>query len=192
MNLINFIIVCGIFNLIVVLAGYFYFSRKKPDNSKDLEIAQLKGQLETLKLNTLNPTDFVNKSVYLQVLSDKEKEIQVMIEGINELRSEKARIGLELDKIKSSRKSEQVRLGQIAEQILPFLEAFKYDPKNLKPMFQPIDYVCFEEDEIIFIEVKTGNSALSQKQKKISRQIKEGKVRFEVHRINENKYEVKP
>ena len=42
----------------------------------------------------------------------------------------------------------------------------------------PIDYVSFGQDEITFIEVKSGNSQLSSKQRKIRDQVKNGKIKW--------------
>lgn len=80
--------------------------------------------------------------------------------------------------------SERVRLGQVAENLAPFLVNFKYNPKHARVLLNPIDYVIFTEDEIVFLEVKSGNAKLSEKQRAIKKVIEAGKVRFEVMRIN--------
>lgn len=97
----------------------------------------------------------------------------------------------ELADLKSQQQSKSVRLGLISENVLPFHADFKYNVKDLVPMFRPIDYVVFAEDEIVFLEIKVGTSQLSDKQKKIRSLINSGKVRFEEHRINETGYSVK-
>lgn len=45
-------------------------------------------------------------------------------------------------------------------------------------MGMPIDGICFDEDSIKFIEIKTGNSKLSQKQEKIKKMVENKKVEF--------------
>ena len=70
-------------------------------------------------------------------------------------------------KILSQKKSGEVRLGQIAEKLAPFLEDFTYNPENAIFLGQPIDYVVFEDDEVIFVEIKSGKSQLSSKQRHI-------------------------
>lgn len=91
----------------------------------------------------------------------------------------------------SKKKSEQVRLGAISENLVPFLKEFRYDPKACHFLGMPVDYVFFGEDELVFIEVKTGNSQLSSKQKNIKKLIENKKVRFEVHRLDGGTYEIK-
>jgi predicted Holliday junction resolvase-like endonuclease len=97
----------------------------------------------------------------------------------------------ELDSVKGKQISERVRLGQVSENVTPFLSAFPYDPKRVRGLFQPIDLLVFNDDEIVFVEVKTGDAALTEKQRNIKRLIDEGKVRFEIHRLNDKGYEIK-
>ena len=39
----------------------------------------------------------------------------------------------------------------------------------------PIDFIIFEEEEIIFMEVKTGNSQLNANQRRVKKQVEEKK-----------------
>jgi predicted Holliday junction resolvase-like endonuclease len=89
------------------------------------------------------------------------------------------------DKLLGQKKSSEVRVGKIGENMAPFLNGWPYDPNNFRFLGNPIDGVQFNEDELIFIEIKTGRSALSKKQKWIKQLIKEGKVGFATFRINE-------
>lgn len=93
-------------------------------------------------------------------------------------------------KLLSQKKSSEVRTGHTVEKLAPVLDNFPYDSKNLVPIFQPLDYIMFGEDEIVFIEYKSGQSKLSQKQKKLQKLINDGKIRFEIHRVSEDGYEI--
>jgi len=84
----------------------------------------------------------------------------------------------------SHRKSSEVRTGQIAEQFAPFLKDFGHDPKRAHFLGQPIDYIIFNDDCIIFKEIKSGNSQLSQKQKLIKHLIEQKQIKWEEMRIN--------
>lgn len=86
-------------------------------------------------------------------------------------------------KILSQKKSSEVITGQIAETLTPFLSHFKHDPQNSIFLGQPIDYLVFEEDEIIFVEIKSGNARLSKKQRRIKDLVKSKKVTWEEIRI---------
>jgi len=83
----------------------------------------------------------------------------------------------------SQKKSSEVRLGQISEQLAPFLSNFPYDPKKVQFLGNPIDYIYFGEDEVVIIEVKSGNARLSKKQRQIKKLILEGEVKWKEIRI---------
>lgn len=86
-------------------------------------------------------------------------------------------------KINSQKKSSEVRLGHIAETLAPFLDQFDFDPENCTFLGKPIDYISFADDEISFIEVKSGNSQLNSKQRHIRDQVKAGLVVWKEVRI---------
>lgn len=94
-----------------------------------------------------------------------------------------ALICVENKKILSAKKSSEVRLGNIVERMVPFLDNFNYEPSNAQFLGQPIDYVVFEDEEIVFIEVKSGNARLSSKQRRIKKLVENGKIRWEEIRI---------
>lgn len=89
------------------------------------------------------------------------------------------------DRELSARKSSEVRVGQISEQILPFLSAWPFDPKNFRFSGDPVDGISYEADRVVFVEIKTGKSRLSKRQENIKKLVKEGKVEFITIRINE-------
>lgn len=87
----------------------------------------------------------------------------------------------------SQKKSSETRLGQISEHLVPFLENCTHDAKNMHFLGNPIDYVVFDFDDgkITFLEVKSGNSKPSKRQKTIKNLIKSGRIYYEEIRINE-------
>ena len=87
-------------------------------------------------------------------------------------------------KVLSQKKSGEVRLGHIAEKLAPFLEDFTYDPSNASFLGQPIDYVVFEDEEIVFVEIKSGNAKLSPKQRHIKELIQNKCVSWKEIRID--------
>ena len=94
----------------------------------------------------------------------------------------------DINKLISQKKSSEVRLGQISEHFAPLLKDFPYDTKNVRFLGSPIDLILFDIDNnrIIFIEVKTGKSAQSKKQRQIRDIIKAGNVEYQVMRIYED------
>ena len=86
---------------------------------------------------------------------------------ISSLENKILEVSAEKQKVTSQKKSSEVRLGHIAETLAPFLEQFEFDPETCTFMGRPIDYISFGDDEITFIEVKSGKSQLSAKQRHI-------------------------
>lgn len=84
------------------------------------------------------------------------------------------------------KKSKAVLRGQIYEQLAPFFPNFPVNPKSLKFLGSPVDYVAFvgngknaeEIEEIVFIEIKTGGSKLTASEKAIKNAIEKKRVRF--------------
>ncbi len=81
-------------------------------------------------------------------------------------------------KLKSAIKSKEVMFGKSFEHFVPFIKDFPADREKTVFLGMPIDFICFDDDYIKFIEVKTGQSALSPKQNKIKRMIENGLVKF--------------
>ena len=106
-------------------------------------------------------------------LVNKVNELQVSLSDETEARK----------KVLSQKKSGEVRLGHIAETLAPFLDQFDFEPERCSFMGQPIDYISFGDDEITFIEIKSGNSQLSQKQRHIRDLVKQKLVAWKEVRI---------
>ncbi len=86
------------------------------------------------------------------------------------------------DAIKRSR---AVLGGQMAEQIAPFLPNFPCNAADLRFIGKPVDFLAFPGmaegkniDEVLLIEVKTGKSHLSGREKEIKSLVERGKVRY--------------
>ncbi len=76
-----------------------------------------------------------------------------------------------------------VTKGKVTEHIVPYLPGFDFDPKDVRFLGTPIDLIAFkglnasdEEVEIVFIEVKTGRSVLSAREKAVKKAVEERNV----------------
>lgn len=109
------------------------------------------------------------------------------------------------EKIRSSSKEKEMRKdavkrsravlgGQFAEQIAPFLPDFPCNPADARFVGKPVDFIAFPGlaegkpvEEILIVEVKTGNSKLSAREKEIRGLVEKGKVRYaEYHFSSDN------
>ncbi len=96
------------------------------------------------------------------------------------------KLKIENDKILSQKKSSEVRLGRIGEQMAPFFQSWPLDPNGFRFLGNPVDGISFEQEAIYFIEIKTGKARLTESQKNVKRLIKEGKVYFTTFRVSED------
>lgn len=94
-------------------------------------------------------------------------------------------------KLLNQKKSSEVRLGKIGENLAPFTDEWPWDPNNFRFIGSPIDGIQFKDDEIIFVEIKTGRSRLSKYQTKCRELVETGKVTFKTFRIGEGAVEIK-
>lgn len=93
-----------------------------------------------------------------------------------------------VNKIVHQKKSSEVRLGKISESLAPVLKDFPVDVS--KPgtstifLGQPIDYIHFDPEEgVTFIEIKSGESKLSDSQRKLKKLLEKGKVNWQEYRV---------
>ncbi len=87
----------------------------------------------------------------------------------------------------SQKKSSEVRVGKIGEHMAPFLKDWPYDPNKFRFIGNPVDGIQFTDNEIIFVEIKTGKSKLTKSQRAVRNLLrKEGVVSFATFRVDEN------
>lgn len=88
-------------------------------------------------------------------------------------------------------KSRSVLSGLFSEQLAPFLPGFNFKPTECKFLGKPVDFIVFKGlddkkvDEVVFVEVKSGKSKLSNVEKSLKETIKNKKVKWEEYRIPE-------
>lgn len=75
-------------------------------------------------------------------------------------------------------KSAQVKFGKYTEQFMALVDTYPYNPENFRFIGMPIDGIQFNDDEIIFMEFKTGEAKLSDKQELIKKLVQGGNVKW--------------
>ena len=106
-----------------------------------------------------------------------------------------------IEEIKKARRdskfrSSAVNWGKSIEHFVPFMTKFPLPPEDVVFLGMPIDYVGFTDTEsskkckVHFIEVKSGVSFLSTKQKNIKKAIEEGRVVFHEIAVDSNRAEI--
>ncbi len=90
------------------------------------------------------------------------------------------------DAIKHSR---AVLTGQFSEQIAPYLPGFPYKPTEARFIGNPIDFVVFKGmdekkiSEIVFVEVKSGESKLSNTEKTLKEAVQNKKISWHEYKV---------
>lgn len=97
-----------------------------------------------------------------------------------------AQLNERLNKVVHQKKSSEVRLGKIGENMAPFFLEWPYDPNKFRFLGDPVDGISFNDDEIVFVEIKTGKARLTTSQKLAKELIKKGKVKFATFRVGED------
>jgi predicted Holliday junction resolvase-like endonuclease len=86
-------------------------------------------------------------------------------------------------------KSRAVLGGQFSEQLAPYLPNFEYLPTECKFLGKPIDFIVFKGmdekkiDEVIFVEVKSGNSKINAHEKNLKDAIDKKRVKWVEYKI---------
>ena len=84
-------------------------------------------------------------------------------------------------------RSSAVTRGKVTEHIVPYLPGFDLNPKDIRFLGTSIDLIGFkglndsmEEIDIVFIEVKTGGSVLSARERAVKKAVEQKRVSWRV------------
>lgn len=100
-----------------------------------------------------------------------------------------------LDKILKSeredaiKRSRAVLTGQFSENISPYMPGFPYSPTECKFLGKPIDFIVFKGadenniKEVIFLEIKSGNSKLNKQEKNLKETILSKKIKWDEYKV---------
>ncbi len=87
------------------------------------------------------------------------------------------------------KRSRAVLTGQIGEQLAPFFPGFPCDPADARFLGKPVDFIAFPGasagviQEVLFVEVKTGDARLSGPERALKEAIQAGRVRWVEYRL---------
>ena len=109
--------------------------------------------------------------------------LKQVLKNYDKLYSKNIELGERARIVESQRKSSEVRTAMMVEKMLPFTKDFPFNPRESQFLGQPIDYMVFGEEKVTFVEVKSGNARLNDKQKRIKKLIQDKKVVWKEIRI---------
>jgi predicted Holliday junction resolvase-like endonuclease len=115
--------------------------------------------------------------VLIKVIADKATRNKQFVVELEEARK---------DAIQRSRSSLE---GKVFEQLVPHFPEWKHVPSDARFIGTPIDYIVFdglsegEPKQITIVEVKKGKGSTTKIQNKIKKLIKEGKIVWELLKL---------
>jgi predicted Holliday junction resolvase-like endonuclease len=81
-------------------------------------------------------------------------------------------------------RSQAVTLGKVQEQLVPFFPQFPFNPKDARFLGSPVDFVVFDGlsegtvERVVFVEVKTGASQLTARERQVRDVVRERRVEW--------------
>ena len=90
-------------------------------------------------------------------------------------------------------RSQAVTIGKVHEQLIPYLPEFRYNPKDARFLGSPVDLVVFDGlaegqvRRVVFLEVKTGASALTARERQVREVIEAREVEWAELRVGAHK-----
>lgn len=123
----------------------------------------------------------ISQQVQNEVIRWRETELEAQRQQIAQIARDEARVELEQWKTTHEsalrqdaiQRSQAVTIGKVTEHIVPYLPGFSFNPKDVRFLGTPIDLVVFDGlcdgavKKIVFVEVKTGSSALTGRERLI-------------------------
>src|SRR3989344_4412526 len=88
------------------------------------------------------------------------------------------------------KQSRAVLSGQFSEQIAPYMPDFPYKPTEARFIGKPVDFIVFKGmdekkiEEVVFVEVKSGQGKLSSVEKSLKETIQGKKVSWSAYKLS--------
>lgn len=82
--------------------------------------------------------------------------------------------------------------GKFSENLSPYFPDFPFHPTEMRWLGSPVDYIVFKGmdndkiEELIFLEIKSGKSVLTTREKQIQKLVEEKKVAWKEYRVPED------
>jgi predicted Holliday junction resolvase-like endonuclease len=133
-----------------------------------------------------------------QLTKWRSEELENIKTQIQDVLSKEAAVQLEQWKVDAEKeirkdaisKSQSVTMGKMTEHMVPYLPGFGFNPSDARFIGSPIDLIVFDgldEDclkKIVFIEIKTGNSTLSPRERWVRDAILTKNIEWRQVRVN--------
>ncbi|MGC9112033.1 Holliday junction resolvase-like protein [Acidilobus sp.] len=134
----------------------------------------------------------VVQTVRLTLAQRSLKALEINIDKLADARAQEMAAAI-VDRARedAAKRSSAVTAGKIYEQLAPILPGFKFNPKDVRFLGSPVDFVVFDglEDgkrvHVRFVELKSGDSKLTDREKAVKDAVESCRVSFEVVRAED-------
>lgn len=144
------------------------------------------------------------KEAQEQLVKWRTEELEKAKSQMWEVLTKEANVTLEQWKVEKEReirqdaigKSQSVTMGKMTEHMVPYLPGFRFNPSDARFIGSPIDFIVFDglgDDEvrnIVFVEIKTGASNLSTRERSVRNAILDKNVEWLELKVNLDNPEV--
>ncbi len=175
--------------LLMILLGLSYRDNRRI-REREQELGSELGQLR----------HHMSELVARHVEQWKQREFEGLIVQQRELARREARTlllqwrteAIEQIRKEAISKSQSVTLGKVVEHIAPFFPVFPFNPKDARFIGSPVDFIVFDGasqgdvHRIVLLEVKSGGSTLTTKQRRIRDAVRDGRVEWHELRAAED------
>ena len=138
------------------------------------------------------------KDAQEQLIKWRTEELEKAKSQMWEVLSKEANVTLEQWKVETEKeirkdaidKSQSVTMGKMTEHMVPYLPGFGFNPSDARFIGSPIDLVIFdglgndEVKKVVFVEIKTGTSTLSTRERLVRNAIIEKRVEWIEMKVN--------
>ena len=139
----------------------------------------------------------INERVQEQFALWRDREIESERGKLSQAADAQAKVNLEAWKIETEekirkdavRRASSVLSGKVTEHLAPYLPHFPYDPRDARFLGTPVDLIVFDGmsdndvREIVFVEVKTGSSSLTTRERRVRDAVQEKRVSWKMFHL---------
>jgi len=184
-------IIIAIVIIICVILGYLYFHQKKriPEIIESARLAWREKELDNLRKEQ---KELAFNDSMTQLKSWRQQELDLSKKQQLETARKEMTVQFEQWKLSYTKemrqdaiqKSKSTIAGKVTEHFIPYLPEFTYNPKDARFLGSPIDFIIFDgldEGElrrVIFAEIKTNTSKLSQRERQLRDVVQAKKVEW--------------
>jgi len=178
-----FFLILGL--IVGFFVAWFIISRQKWGDKSKVFNAQWETKLKELEKNYEIQLE-KSKTANAELSREWEVRYTKDLEELKRLFKESEK-NIRKKSVSSSRRS---LVGRFIEKFVPFLSEIKYAPADLHFLGQPVDYIVFEGLEsdkikrVTFLEVKTGESKLTPREKSLKETIQKRRVTWKEIRVD--------